>query len=132
MSPAPARPVTVCASPKGGQGCTTTAVILAMLAARSNQPTVLLDTRGDATAVLGVPDPPPAATVADAIAGAVDVGDGLRVATIDGDWVDAAALGVLGQLAAAGCRVIVDTGTDHDVLHRLDPLRPHRVLVTRP
>ena len=28
--------------------------------------------------------------------------------------------------------MIVDTGTDHDVLHRFDPLSPQRLLVTRP
>lgn len=54
MTAPSARQVTVCASLKGGQGCTTIAAVLAVLAARSNQPTLLLDTRGDAAAILGV------------------------------------------------------------------------------
>lgn len=124
--------VTVCASAKGGQGCTTIAAVLAVLAAQSNQPTLLLDTRGDAAPTLGVSDPAPAGTFADAIANAVEPCRHLRVATIAGDQIDSDATSELERLTAAGHRVIVDTGTDHDVLHRFDPLRPQRLLVTRP
>ena len=50
------------------KGCTTIAAVLAVLAAQSNQPTLLLDTRSDAAPTLGVSDPPaPASTFADAI-----------------------------------------------------------------
>ncbi|MBI4933474.1 MAG: hypothetical protein HY828_06320 [Actinobacteria bacterium] len=132
MTAPSARPVTVCASPKGGQGCTTIAAVLAVLAARSSQPTLLLDTRGDAAAILGVSDPAPASTVADAIANAVAPCDRLRVVSVAGDWIDTDAISAISELFAAGYRVIVDTGTDHDVLHRFDPLSPQRLLVTRP
>ena len=132
MTATSARQVTVCASPKGGQGCTTIAAALAVLAARSNQPTLLLDTRGDAAAILGVSDPAPASTVADAIANAVEPCDRLRVVSVTGDQIDADAISAISELVAAGHRVIVDTGNDHDVLHRFDPLSPHRLLVTRP
>ena len=84
MTAPSARQVTVCASPKGGQGCTTIAAALAVLAARSSQPTLLLDTRGDAVAILGVSDPAPASTVADAIANAVEPCDRLRVVSVAG------------------------------------------------
>ena len=132
MTATSARQVTVCASPKGGQGCTTIAAALAVLAARSSQPTLLLDTRGDAAAILGVSDPAPASTVADAIANAVEPCDRLRVVSVTGDQIDADAISAISELVAAGHRVIVDTGNDHDVLHRFDPLSPHRLLVTRP
>ena len=132
MTAPSARQVTVCASPKGGQGCTTIAAALAVLAARSSQPTLLLDTRGDAAAILGVSDPAPASTVADAIANAVEPCDRLRVVSVTGDQIDADAISAISELVAAGHRVIVDTGNDHDVLHRFDPLSPHRLLVTRP
>ena len=131
MTAPSARQVTVCASPKGGQGCTTIAAALAVLAARSSQPTLLLDTRGDAAAILGVSDPAPASTVADAIANAVEPCDRLRVVSVAGDQIDTDAISAISKLVAAGHRVIVDTGTDHDVLHRFDPLRPQRLLVTR-
>ena len=72
MTAPSARQVTVCASAKGGQGCTTIAAVLAVLAAQSNQPTLLLDTRGDAAPTLGVSDPAPASTFAEAIANAVE------------------------------------------------------------
>ena len=88
MTAPSARQVTVCASPKGGQGCTTIAAVLAVLAARSNQPTLLLDTRGDAAPTLGVSDPAPASTFADAIANAVEPCDRLRVASVAGDRID--------------------------------------------
>lgn len=42
----------MCAGAKGGQGCTTIAAVLAVLAAHNNQPTLLLDTRGDAAPTL--------------------------------------------------------------------------------
>jgi hypothetical protein len=121
----------VCASPKGGQGCTTIAAVLALLAAR-DQRTVLLDTRGDAATILGVREPQRAGTVAEAIAHAVEPCHQLRIAPINGDSVDGDALTVVAELVASGHRVIVDTGTDHDVLHRFDPLTPQRLLVTRP
>ena len=132
MTAPSARQVTVCASPKGGQGCTTIAAALAVLAARSSQPTLLLDTRGDVAAILGVSDPAAASTVADAIANAVEPCDRLRVVSVTGDQIDADAISAISELVAAGHRVIVDTGNDHDVLHRFDPLSPHRLLVTRP
>ena len=132
MTAPSARQVTVCASPKGGQGCTTIAAALAVLAARSSQPTLLLDTRGDAAAILGVSDPAPASTVADAIANAVEPCDRLRVVSVAGDRIDTEAISAMSELVAAGHRVLVDTGTDHDVLHRFDPLSPQRLLVTRP
>ena len=132
MTAPPARQVTVCASPKGGQGCTTIAAALAVLAARSSQPTLLLDTRGDAAAILGVSDPAPASTFADAIANAVEPCDRLRVVSVAGDRIDTEAISAMSELVAAGHRVLVDTGTDHDVLHRFDPLSPQRLLVTRP
>ena len=132
MTATSARQVTVCASAKGGQGCTTIAAVLAVLAAQSNQPTLLLDTRGDAAPILGVSDPAPAGTFAEAMANAVEPCRHLRVATIAGDQIDSDATSGLERVTAAGHRVIVDTGTDHDVLHRFDPLRPQRLLVTRP
>ena len=132
MTAPPARQVTLCASAKGGQGCTTIAAALAVLAARSSQPTLLLDTRGDAAAILGVSDPAPASTVADAIANAVEPCDRLRVVSVAGDRIDTEAISAMSELVAAGHRVLVDTGTDHDVLHRFDPLSPQRLLVTRP
>ena len=131
MTAAAARQVTVCASAKGGQGCTTIAAVLAVLAAQSNQPTLLLDTRGDAAAILGVSDPASASTFADAITNAVEPCDRLRVASVAGVRIDTDAISAISELVAAGYRVIVDTGTDHDVLHRFDPLRPQRLLVTR-
>jgi hypothetical protein len=132
MTAQSARQVTVCASAKGGQGCTTIAAVLAVLAAQSNQPTLLLDTRGDAAPTLGVSDPEPASTFVDAIANAVEPSARLRVATVAGDRIDTDAISAISELVAAGHRVIVDTGTDHDVLHRFDPLNPQRLLVTRP
>ncbi len=132
MTAPSARQVTVCASPKGGQGCTTIAVVLAVLAAQSNQPTLLLDTRGDAAPILGVSDPVPSCTFADAIAHAVEPCDRLRVASVAGDQINTDAISAIRELVAAGHRVIVDTGIDHDVLHRFDPLSPQRLLVTRP
>ncbi|MDO8363866.1 MAG: hypothetical protein Q7V88_13280 [Actinomycetota bacterium] len=132
MTATPAGRVTVCASPKGGQGCTSVAAVLAVLAARSNQPTLLLDTRGDAAAILGVSDPAPSSTFADAIANAVEPCERLRIASVAGDQIDTDAINAISELVAAGHRVIVDTGTDHDVLHRFDPLSPQRLLVTRP
>lgn len=45
---------------------------------------------------------------------------------------DTDAINAISALVAAGHRVIVDTGTDHDVLHGFDPLHPQRLLVTRP
>ena len=72
-----------CASPKSGQGCTTIAAVLAVLAEQSNQPTLLLDTRGDAAPILGVSDPAPASTFADA----VEPCDRLRVASVAGDGI---------------------------------------------
>ena len=84
MTAPPARHITGCASAKGGQECTTIAAVLAVLAARSNQPTLLRDTRGDAAAILGVSDPAPASTVADAIANAVEPCDRLRVVSVAG------------------------------------------------
>ena len=132
MTATSARRVTVCASAKGGQGCTTIAAVLSVLAAQNNQPTLLLDTRGDAAPTLGVSDPAPAGTFAESMANAVEPCRHLRVATIAGDQIDSDATSELERLTAAGHRVIVDTGTDHDVLHRFDPLRPQRLLVTRP
>ncbi len=132
MTAPPARHITVCASAKGGQGCTTIAAVLAVLAAQGNQPTLLLDTRGDAAPTLGVSDPAPAGTFAEAMANAVEPCRHLCVATIAGDQIDSDATSELERLTAAGHRVIVDTGTDHDVLHRFDPLSPQRLLVTRP
>jgi hypothetical protein len=132
MTAPSARHITVCASPKGGQGCTTIAAVLAVLAARSDQPTLLLDTRGDAAAILGVSDPAPASTFADAIANAVEPCDHLRVVSVAGDQIDTEVISAISELVAAGHRVRVDTGTDHDVLHRFDPLSPQRLLVTRP
>ena len=132
MTAPSARQVAVCAGAKGGQGCTTIAAVLALLAAQSNQPTLLLDTRGDAAPTLGVSDPAPASTFADAIANAVEPCDRLRVASVAGDRIDTDAINAIGGLVAAGHRVIADTGTDHDVLHRFDPLSPQRLLVTRP
>ena len=132
MTAPSARQVTVCASPKGGQGCTTIAAALAVLAARSNQPTLLLDTRGDAAPTLGVSDPAPSCTFAEAIAHSVEPSDRLRVAFVAGDRIDTEAISAMSELVAAGHRVLVDTGTDHDVLHRFDPLSPQRLLVTRP
>ena len=124
--------VTVVAGAKGGQGCTTIAAVLAVLAAHSNYPTLLLDTQGDAAPTLGVSDPPPTSTLTEAIANAAEPCRGLRVATLAGDRIDAEAITAISELVAAGHRVIVDTGTDHDVLHRFDPLLPQRLLVTRP
>ena len=49
-----------------------------------------------------------------------------------GDRIDADAITAISELVAARHRVIVDTGTDHDVLHRFDPFQPRRLLVTRP
>ena len=132
MTAPSARQVTVCVSAKGGQGCTTIATALAVLAAQSNEPTLLLDTRGDAAPTLGVSDPAPASTFIDAIANAVEPCDRLRVASVAGEQIDADAINAISELVAAGHRVIVDTGTDHDVLHRFDPLSPQRLLVTRP
>lgn len=132
MTAAPANRVTVCASAKGGQGCTTIAAVLSVLAAQNNHPTLLLDTSGDAAPTLGVADPPPASTLAEAIANAAEPCRGLRVATPAGDRIDADAISAINELVAAGYRIIVDTGTDHDVLHRFDPLHPRRLLVTRP
>jgi len=132
MTAAHANGVTVCASPKGGQGCTTIAAVLAVLAAQNNHPTLLLDTRIDASPTLGVSDPPAATMLAEAIANAAEPCRGLRVATLAGDRIDADAIAAIGELVAAGHRVTVDTGTDHDVLHRFDPLHPQRLLVTRP
>lgn len=131
MTAAHADRITLCAGAKGGQGCTTIAAVLAVLAARSN-PTLLLDTRGDAAPILGVSDPPPASTFAEAIANAAEPCRGLRVATLEGDRIDTDAIAAISELVTAGHRVIVDTGTDHDVLHRFDPLHPRRLLVTRP
>ena len=45
--------LTVCYSPKGGQGCTTVTAALA-LAQRGSR---LIDTTGDLPAVLGLPEP---------------------------------------------------------------------------
>ena len=45
MTATSARQVTVCASAKGGQGCTTIAAVLAVLAAQNNQPTDRKSTR---------------------------------------------------------------------------------------
>lgn len=132
MTATSARQVTVCASAKGGQGCTTIAAVLAVLAAQSNQPTLLLDTRGDAAPTLGISDPAPAGTFAESMANAVEPCRHLRVATIASDQIGRDATSELERMTAAGHRVIVDTGTDHDVLHRLDPLSPQRLLVTRP
>ena len=87
MTATSARQVTVCASAKGGQGCTTIAVVLAVLAAQSNHPTLLLDTRGDAAPTLGVSDPAPAST-ASTFANAVVPCDRLRVASVAGDGID--------------------------------------------
>ena len=106
--------------------------MLAALAAQSGQPTLLLDTRGDAAPTLGVSDPAPARTFADAIANAVEPCDRQRVVSVAGDRIDTDAINAIAELLAAGHRVIADTGTDHDVLHRFDPLSPQRVLVTRP
>jgi hypothetical protein len=122
--------ITVCASPKGGQGCTTIAAVLGVIAAH-DQPTVLFDTRGDAATILGMRDVQPARTVGDAIAEAVEPCRRLRVAAVTGESVDTDALTVIEELVLSGHRVIVDTGTDHDVLHRFDPLNPQRLLVTR-
>jgi hypothetical protein len=132
MTATSARQVTVCASAKGGQGCTTIAAVLAVLAAQNNQPTLLLDTRGDAAPTLGVSAPAPASTFADAIANAVEPCDRLRVASVASDRIDTDAISAISELVAARHRVIVDIGTDHDVLHRFDPLHPQRLLVTRP
>ena len=106
MTASPARQVTVCASPKGGQGCTTIAAVLAVLAAQSNQPTLLLDTRGDAAPILGVSEPAPASTFADAIANAVEPCDHLRVASVAGDRIDTEAIGAIRELVATGHRMI--------------------------
>ena len=117
------------AGAKGGQGCTTIAAVLAVLAAQNNQPTLLLDTRGDAAPTLGVSDPAPASTFGEAIANAEPC-RGLRVAMLAGDRIDADAINAIGELVALGHRVIVDTGTDHDVLHRFDPLHTTTTIVT--
>ena len=75
MTAAQANWVTVCASAKGGQGCTTIAAVLAVLGAHTNQPTLLVDTRGDAASVLGVADPAPSSTLVEAIANATEPAD---------------------------------------------------------
>ena len=92
MTAAHANRVTVCASAKGGQGCTTIAAVLAVLAAQNNQPTLLLDTHGDAAATLGVLDPPPSSTLVEAIANASETCRGLRLALLAGDRIDADAI----------------------------------------
>ena len=48
------------------------------------------------------------------------------------DRIDTEAICAMSEPVAAGHRVLVDTGTDHEVLHRFDPLSPQRLLVTRP
>ncbi len=118
MSAPSARQVTVCASPKGGQGCTTIAAVLAVLAAQRNQPALLLDTRGDAAPTLGVSDPAPASTFADAIANVVEPCDCLRVASVAGDRIDSDAISAISELVAAGYRVIV---RGHDRALMLSP-----------
>jgi len=102
MTAADANLVTVCASAKGGQGCTTIAAVLAGLAAHTHQPALLLDTRGDAAATLGVADSPPASTFAEAITNAAEPCCGLRVATLAGDGIDADAIAAISELVAAG------------------------------
>lgn len=47
--------LTICYSPKGGQGCTTVAVALALACARSD--VLVIDTAGDVSAVAGLPAP---------------------------------------------------------------------------
>ncbi len=70
----------------------------------------------DAAPTLGVSDPTPASTFADGIASSVAPCDRLRVASVAGDQIDTDAIAAISELVAAGHRVIVDTGTDHDVL----------------
>ena len=122
-------PVTICAGAKGGQGIITIAVTLGLLAART-RPTVLVDTLGDAAAVLGLADVDPSRTLDQALTDAAEPASGLRLAHIAADRIDAATVDRLGCLAAGGHRVIVDTGTDHSALHSFDRLRPCRLLVT--
>ena len=111
-------PITVTGA-KGGQGTTTIAAAIALRSANTHR-TLLIDTTGDALAVLGHPTTT-ARPLPDAVENRVSVLDTLDVVTVTSP-VDA---GTVTRLAAGGWQVVVDTGTTWPDLDTM------RVLVLR-
>lgn len=136
-----------CWSAKGGSGTTVVAVSLALVLARHRSDGVLLvDTRGDAPAVLGVPEPQGPGLAEWLAAGADVPADGFaRIEHVVGPGLALVARGegplthperaeVLAAMLAAERRaVVVDCGRlDLEVTRVLAASSVHSLLVTRP
>ena len=124
--------VTLCAGAKGGQGTTTVAIAFASASAAAGHPTMLIDALGDIAAALGLRDIEPGNDLAAALANAVEVAPLLRVAHLPGEQVDPVVIDGLTAMVTAGHRIVIDTGTNYETLHRFDSVHPTRLLIMRP